>query len=111
MIEIAQFTVFAALTTPPNFAFQHFLESNWPARPCSGTPDPQTRADKSGGDIEDTQGRLSIRNTFIKSLLDQSISASVNTLLFIGLLGAIKGRGFDDIYHDVRMVSFFRRSR
>jgi len=97
-VGVAQFVVFAALTSGPNFAFQHFMENRRPSRASTG-PQAYSKSAKDGRwSLHDSRRKLSVRNTLIKFVLDQSISASVNTLLFNVLLGAIKGRELAYIY-------------
>jgi hypothetical protein len=51
------------------------------------------------------QEQLSIRNTLIKFVLDQSIAATVNTALYIVLMGGIKGQSYEYIRDDLFEVS------
>ncbi|OAA46976.1 Mpv17/PMP22 [Metarhizium rileyi] len=68
-IPVFQFLMFSIISTPPNFLWQDFLESTFPAR--------LPRKDKS------VDGQpLSIRNTLLKFGLDQTVGAVFNTLLF-----------------------------
>ncbi|OAQ67035.1 hypothetical protein VFPPC_16105 [Pochonia chlamydosporia 170] len=60
-IPVFQFLMFSIISTPPNFLWQDFLESSFPAR---------------------SKGELSLRNTLWKFALDQTIGAVFNTLLF-----------------------------
>ena len=88
--------LFAVLNTPHNFLWyssavafailfidshltqhhrQDFLESTFPAHP---KPSPSTKDASSKGD---STAPLSIRNTVLKLALDQTIGASVNTMI------------------------------
>ncbi|KAJ4066232.1 hypothetical protein NW756_010845 [Fusarium oxysporum] len=75
-IPVFQFLLFNVICTPPNFYWQDFLESTFPAH-----PDKAPKA-KDSKDAKKTQPKLSIRNTLIKFFLDQTAGAAVNTLLF-----------------------------
>ncbi|RDA83751.1 hypothetical protein CP532_4987 [Ophiocordyceps camponoti-leonardi (nom. inval.)] len=71
-IPVLQFLLFNIVSTPPNFLWQEFLESTYPAHPRKNN------------------GSLSIPNTIIKFALDQTIGALVNTLLFSIFIHALK---------------------
>ncbi|RDL33200.1 uncharacterized protein BP5553_08639 [Venustampulla echinocandica] len=80
------FTVFALLSTPPNFLWQEWLENSFPAikKKNVGNLDKGLVPSQKGD-------RLSVSNTAIKFLLDQSLGAGVNTMLFIVVMGMFKG--------------------
>jgi Mpv17 / PMP22 family len=66
--------LFAVLTTPINFFFQSWLEYAFPARPAAPHP--------KKSDEKPQESKLSIRNTVIKIVLDQTLAATFNTLAF-----------------------------
>lgn len=73
------------ITTPTTFISltphrQDFLESAFPAYPKNQQPSSKTKKEKD--QAEPTPPKLSIRNTIIKFILDQTIGAVLNTLLF-----------------------------
>ncbi|EFY85588.1 integral membrane protein, Mpv17/PMP22 family, putative [Metarhizium acridum CQMa 102] len=70
--------MFSIVSTPPNFLWQDFLESSFPARlPPSG------EGKSAGGKAASADEQpLSIRNTLLKFGLDQTVGATFNTLLF-----------------------------
>ncbi|CAK1358596.1 unnamed protein product [Cercospora beticola] len=103
LIQILQFIVFSAITTPPNYAFQYFLEASFPARTAIAPEKPQAKGKDEK--IAPVQDRLSIRNTIIKFFLDQSIAATVNTAMYICLMGGIKGHSYEFIMDDLYSVS------
>jgi len=104
--DVFRFAIFGLITTPPNFAWQAFLERQFPsmilayAKPTSG----KMASVGSGGTSEETS-RLSIKNTVAKFFLDQTLGCWINTLLFILLLGWLKGKGAVEIENEVRNVS------
>lgn len=51
---------------------------------------------------EITESRLSIRNLVIKVLLDQTISASVNTLMFSLAFAGFNGFGYTEAWSEAR---------
>ncbi|ROW16398.1 hypothetical protein VPNG_02887 [Cytospora leucostoma] len=89
-VPVFQFLLFTMVSTPPNFLWQDYLESAFPAT----TQVPSNEAVKSASssnekelDREAREGklvedRLNVPNTIIKFVLDQTIGAVVNTLLF-----------------------------
>ncbi|KAK6075786.1 Mpv17/PMP22 family protein [Seiridium cupressi] len=89
-VPVFQFTIFNFLNTHPNVLWQEFLETTWPAYHASPTPEAVASASKGDDkalEKEAEQGRLvepklNIANTLIKTLLDQTISAAFNTIVF-----------------------------
>ncbi|KAK7408900.1 Protein transport protein yif1 [Neonectria punicea] len=73
-VPVFQFLLFNLISTPPNFIWQDFLESTFPAHP--EPPHPKK------SDTPPPPPKLSIRNTAIKLVLDQTVGAALNTLLF-----------------------------
>lgn len=93
-----RFALFTAVTTPPNIRFQKMLEDNFP----STRPSKKTKTKKAS-----TQGEgLDATNTLIKFVLDQTISASLNTAGFLIIMGALQDKSAADIHGDVMAVSF-----
>lgn len=52
------------------------------------------------------QPKLNIRNTIIKFLLDQTLGAAINTLLFIAGVDLLQGQSWAYIKADIATVSF-----
>lgn len=98
--------LFTAITTAPNFMFQTALEKRFPTRTIERSQldrfDPDKKADEK--DLLAKYGRLNIRNTIFKFVLDQSLSATTNTVLFIVVLGWIKGHSGARIQHALSKV-------
>lgn len=91
--------LFTAITAAPNFIFQNALERHFPSRtseqPRLEVIDSKNEATKE--ELIAKYGQLSIRNTIIKFTLDQSLGATTNTVLFIVVLGWIKGQSLAHI--------------
>ncbi|RGP70702.1 hypothetical protein FLONG3_7381 [Fusarium longipes] len=83
-VPVFQFLLFNIICTPPNFYWQDFLESTFPAHPDD------LSQPKDSKDAKKTQPKLSIRNTLIKFTLDQTIGAAANTLLFSTYVHALR---------------------
>ncbi|KAK4453342.1 hypothetical protein QBC34DRAFT_203066 [Podospora aff. communis PSN243] len=102
---ILQFFLFALLSTPPNFLWQEFLETTFPAyhiSPTSAAVASASASNEAELDEEAKTGRLvepklNKGNTAIKTLLDQTLGAAVNTMLFSlfmhGIRMAMEGGG------------------
>lgn len=111
-IEVFRFATFSLITTPPNFAWQAFLERQFPSMTMANAKPTLRKATsvRSGGTSEESF-RLSINNTVIKFFLDQTLGCWINTLVFLLLLGWLKGKGTMEIENEVRDVSIFFHSR
>ncbi|KAG6108662.1 hypothetical protein E4U31_007478 [Claviceps sp. LM219 group G6] len=91
-IPVFQFLIFSIISTPPNFIWQDYLESTFPARnppsPPLAATHPQKPSKKpalkktSEQQQQQQQHPLNIRNTLTKFILDQTLGATLNTLLF-----------------------------
>ncbi|QYT00697.1 Integral membrane protein,Mpv17/PMP22 [Trichoderma simmonsii] len=78
-VPVFQYVLFAVVSTPPNFLWQDFLESTFPAHP---NPNPKPSDSKKSPSSPSQPPPLSLTNTILKFLLDQTIGAALNTLLF-----------------------------
>lgn len=107
VVQIFQFMTFTAIVTAPNYLFQTLLENCFPTRTVPRETLKQLgEKDKTKGEeLLREHGQLDIRNTIIKFVLDQSLSATTNTVLFIVVLGAIKGQSFEYIEASLYEVS------
>ncbi|KAM0190336.1 hypothetical protein ACHAPA_000308 [Fusarium lateritium] len=83
-VPVFQFLLFNVICTPPNFYWQDFLESAFPAHPAESPKAKKVKGAKK------TEPKLSVRNTLIKFTLDQTVGAAVNTLLFSTYVHALR---------------------
>ncbi|KAI1100983.1 hypothetical protein F4804DRAFT_25816 [Jackrogersella minutella] len=89
-VPVFQFVIYSFINVPPNFLWQEFLESSFPAYHISPTAAAVASAaanDEKALEQEAKEGKLvepklNIANTAIKMLLDQTIGAVVNTFMF-----------------------------
>ncbi|KAK4125290.1 hypothetical protein N657DRAFT_616689 [Parathielavia appendiculata] len=89
-IPVFQYALFSLLSTPPNFLWQDYLESTFPAYHMAPTREAVASAAASNdAELDDeaahgriVEPRLNKRNTVVKALLDQTVGAAVNTILF-----------------------------
>ncbi|KAI2637596.1 hypothetical protein GGS26DRAFT_417774 [Hypomontagnella submonticulosa] len=97
-VPVFQFVLYAFINIPPNFLWQEFLESAFPAYHISPTRAAVASAaanDEKALEQEAKEGRLvepklNITNTAIKMFLDQTIGAAVNTFLFSMFMHSIQ---------------------
>jgi hypothetical protein len=81
---VIKFAIFSIISNPPNILWQTFLEDQFPTNVPFTTP--------GGTDEKSTQrpeSRTSKRNILIKFMLDQTIGALVNTLMFLAYMGYV----------------------
>lgn len=101
--SILRFVVYTALVTPPNYKWQEFLERKWPSRkPINESSSDLKSSQKQSKDV--AKDRLSLTNTAVKFLLDQSLSAPINTLAFIYLMGGMTFQSNSQIWNNVQNV-------
>ncbi|KAH8907451.1 hypothetical protein BR93DRAFT_926491 [Coniochaeta sp. PMI_546] len=86
-VPVFQFFLFAIVSTPPNFLWQEFMEQTFPSAHPEPTNDAIAAAAANDDKALDTapalvEPKLNIRNTVIKTLLDQTVGAAVNTVMY-----------------------------
>ncbi|KAK0613108.1 hypothetical protein B0T17DRAFT_398337 [Bombardia bombarda] len=97
-VPVVQFLIYGAISTPPNFMWQEFLESTFPAShpaPTSSAIASAAAGDEKALDRSALEGRLvepklNKANTFIKTVLDQTLGSAVNTIAFIVFMHAVR---------------------
>lgn len=85
-----QFTLFAAISTPPNFLWQSFLESMFPSQTLSpsgpaikaASKNDEKELDKEVKEHKIVETRLNKTNTVMKLFLDMTLGAVINTVRF-----------------------------
>ncbi|KAL2117846.1 hypothetical protein VTJ04DRAFT_7506 [Mycothermus thermophilus] len=80
-ITVFQYSFFALISTPPNFRWQGYLESTWPAFPSSSSSSSKQNG-SSEKDKSTSTPKLSWPNTLKKLLLDQTLGCALNNLAF-----------------------------
>ncbi|KAK6446443.1 hypothetical protein FP744_10002693 [Trichoderma asperellum] len=99
--SIMRFVVYTALVTPPNYKWQEFLERKWPSRkPISKSTSGLKSSQTQSKDV--AEDRLSLTNTAVKFLLDQSLSAPLNTVAFIYLMGGMTFQSNSQIWDNIQ---------
>ncbi|KAK7750009.1 hypothetical protein SLS62_008000 [Diatrype stigma] len=85
-VPMFQFILFAFISTPPNFLWQEFLESTYPAyKATAGTSAAEKKEQK-----QEQAPKLSKGNTAAKFVLDQTVGAAANTFLFSVFIHSIQ---------------------
>ncbi|KAK4673771.1 hypothetical protein QC763_114840 [Podospora pseudopauciseta] len=98
LLSLFQYVLFGLVNTPPNILWQEYLESTFPSYHPSPTPEAIASASKGSEaelDAEEKEGKLvepklNRRNTAIKTLLDQTVGAAVNTFLYSMFMNGIQ---------------------
>lgn len=82
---------------------QTTLYDNEKSQPFYGDEKPEKIAERALPN-KNTSKKLNVTNTAIKFVLDQTLGAIVNTVLFIAGIGALRGEPLDKIKADVKNV-------
>jgi len=99
LTPILQFVTYSILNTPINCVWQDWLESAFPSTVPAAVEVPNTKEKTTS--VEKKQV-LSVKNTLIKFVMDQTIGAAFNIPLFIGIIGMVKGQSVDKINHSIK---------
>ncbi|KAL7906363.1 hypothetical protein GGI35DRAFT_482530 [Trichoderma velutinum] len=103
--SILRFVIYSALVTPPNYKWQEFLEHKFPSRTPIDEPSPGSKSDsKSSEKLSQAvvKDRLNLTNTAAKFILDQSISAPLNTVAFLYLMGGMTFQSNAQIWSNIQ---------
>ncbi|KAK2124463.1 hypothetical protein NOF04DRAFT_1348252 [Fusarium oxysporum II5] len=82
-MPVSQFIVWTAVSTPPNYLWQDYLENKFPGYDTR-KKDVSKRHGKAADD------KLNVPNTLAKTILDQTIGAVVNTFLLCVFINLMK---------------------
>ena len=96
---------------PPNYLWQRYLEETFPTRtttaktPPSGDPKPEAASPSHSIDGDAPIPVFNVGNIAKKFALDQTLGAVVNTVLFLAVMGGLKGASGQEITDRVHKVS------
>ncbi|KAI8934715.1 hypothetical protein NX059_008404 [Plenodomus lindquistii] len=91
--QVSKFALFSILSGPPNILWQSFLEEKFPTNvrtrtSAASSAEKEKKRDPTTTTITTTT-TLSKTNVLIKFLLDQTIGAIINTILFIAYMSFV----------------------
>ncbi|OCL12349.1 hypothetical protein AOQ84DRAFT_386190 [Glonium stellatum] len=92
-IQMLKFAFCTVLNTPLNCLWQQYLEETFPS---------QKPAPASSKKPVEAQRSLDASNVFKKLLLDQTLGAAVNTVLYITVMAGMNGASANEIIQAVR---------
>lgn len=101
----------SVLNCPPNFLWQQFLESAFPSKTlhpseasiAAAASNDEKELDSEQADHSIVESRLNVRNTVLKFLIDQTVGATVNTILFIMIMAGLRGASMEEALLLVRL--------
>ncbi|KAF2211602.1 hypothetical protein CERZMDRAFT_42962 [Cercospora zeae-maydis SCOH1-5] len=102
IVELLQFVTFSLLACPPNCLWQAWLEARFPAYPH------RSHQGTAPSPVDETVASHTTGTQFadhalpIKFTLDQTIGATVNTILFIAGIALLRGQNMQSISDHVR---------
>ncbi|KAI1126943.1 hypothetical protein F5Y10DRAFT_293287 [Nemania abortiva] len=109
--KFLQFVLVTLIDALPNYKWQQFLESSFP----SYDPSPHQRmatlmsdTEKQGQDgaaldgNNDQKPSLNLRNTIVKTFIDCTWGAVLNTVAFFILMGFFKWYSIEKIWHNIK---------
>jgi protein Mpv17 len=97
------FVVYTIINCPPNFLWQTYLESAFPSTHLvpstsavkAAAASNEKELDREQKSHEILEPKLSLSNAIIKFVLDQTVGAAVNTLLFSLVFAGFKGASLE----------------
>ncbi|KAI2787295.1 hypothetical protein POX_f07658 [Penicillium oxalicum] len=102
---LIQFTACAIIVTPLNYLWQTNLEASFPgSKPAPAAAPPSTK-EKSKSDAtgsKSAKSSLNVGNTITKVVIDQTIGATWNTVLFLFTMGLLRGHHYDEVLVQIR---------
>jgi hypothetical protein len=119
-VQLLRFVALSCITTPPNYRWQEYLEHTFPAYQVKTGPRTAKEDVEKLGSREAVQEsprnekpKLHLQNTLMKWFLDcMTIGALLNTVVFLVLMGILKGQSIAQIVDNTKNVSsLFRGNR
>lgn len=96
---------FSLLSTPPNFLWQQYLERKFPGY---YTRKIEIDDDGKGAKVEK---KLNVRNTLAKFVLDQTVAALVNVVMFLAGVRLLNGESMSVSWRVVKEVCYSPETR
>ncbi|KAL2002579.1 hypothetical protein VTN02DRAFT_6476 [Thermoascus thermophilus] len=104
---LLQFTTCAVITSPLTFLWLENLEAAFPgfsdakSKPKTEKDDGRESDEKKDNSAEG-KPRLNVRNTVFKVVIDQTIGAAWNTVLFLTTMGILRGQDYDTVVEAIQ---------
>ncbi|KAJ5520705.1 Mpv17/PMP22 [Penicillium fimorum] len=96
--SLMQFTTCAFITSPLGYLWLGSLESWFPGRATDSNDQSDKQGDKKNKyDQSLPKPSLNVTNTVAKIVIDQAIGGAWNTVLFIVIMGLLRGLDYDTI--------------
>ncbi|KAI1322771.1 hypothetical protein F5Y16DRAFT_385559 [Xylariaceae sp. FL0255] len=104
--KFLQFVLVTFIDAPPNYRWQQLLERSFPSyvqtRLPSAITDVEKQEEKVGENAFGTlTPKLNLRNTIIKTLIDCTLGAVLNTVAFLFLMGLFKRQSIEQIWYNI----------
>lgn len=100
IVAVIQFVTFTLINCPPNYLWQEYLEDRYPGFTTTNSQMARSPEKPNPAGAKS----LNVRNTITKFVLDMTLGAAVNTVLFIAVIGALKGLDGNDILEAIQRV-------
>jgi hypothetical protein len=85
LAPIVKFAIFSIISNPPNILWQTFLEDQFPTNVPAAAP----KASDEKKPAAATKTQTSKTNVLVKFVLDQTVGALVNTLMFLAYMAYV----------------------
>jgi protein Mpv17 len=102
--SFVQFILYTISISPPNYLWQKLLEDSFPSKIPAKTKATDIKKSGSTTAHRENDEQFSLTNTAFKFILDQTVGAIVNTVLFICLLDTFRGTTYSQMKSHVMEV-------
>ncbi|KAL2007370.1 hypothetical protein VTN00DRAFT_8808 [Thermoascus crustaceus] len=103
---LLQFTTCAVIISPLTFLWLENLEATFPGfSDTKSKPKPKTEKEDESDEKkekDEEKPRLNVRNTALKVVIDQTIGAAWNTVLFLTTMGILRGQDYDTVVEAIQ---------
>lgn len=99
---LLEFTTCAFIQSPLNFLWQEKLEHAFPGNNASNSSSSEGK--QCSGQLQ--KPTMNARNTLAKVVLDQTVGAAWNTVLFVVTIGLLRGQSLDANIEQLQAVRY-----
>lgn len=93
------------ILTPLTYLWINNLESAFPGFSNEDQQQPKTTDEKEKNGDGKKKQKLNVKNTVAKVVLDQTVGAAWNTVLFLTTMGILRGQDSGAVMESIRNVS------